>query len=77
MADRSMLDAVEYFGRSMNAERASECQPDYTPAEILACWETMYEDEREEWRVSAEVEFISASTTINDDLVKLMVTEWA
>ena len=24
-----------------------------------------------------EVEFISASTTVNDDLVKLMVTEWA
>ena len=24
-----------------------------------------------------EVEFISASTTVNDDLVKLMVSEWA
>jgi len=59
MADRSMLDAVEHFGRSMNAVRASEGQPDYTPSEILACWETMYEAERAEWRVSAEGEWIT------------------
>ena len=47
------IEVAAHFARSMNSIRASEGQSNYSDAEITACWVTMHEEEREEWRALA------------------------